>query len=125
MEDIQARERDQLDPRHRLFDDDEAEIIAGAKPAAGLTSSERNIERAVLYLEDYLVNKNFQSIYEYLMNPNIPIDEVEQIANKLSNLYPQSYGEYLIGLNNNCNLNNNNLQRHTPSIPFACGVTTN
>jgi hypothetical protein len=95
MEDIQARERDQLDPRHRLFDDDEAEIIAGVKPSAGLTSSERNIERAVLLLEHYLMDKDFQSIYEYLMNPNIPIDEVEKIANKLSNLYPESYGEYL------------------------------
>ena len=95
MEDIQARERDQLDPRHRLFDDDEAEIIAGDKPTAGLTSSERNIERAVLFLENYLVDKDFQSIYEYLMNPNIPIDEVEKIANKLSNLYPQSYDEYV------------------------------
>jgi hypothetical protein len=48
-----------------------------------------------LFLENYLVDKDFQSIYEYLMNPNIPIDEVEKIANKLSNLYPQSYGEYL------------------------------
>jgi ABC-type Zn uptake system ZnuABC Zn-binding protein ZnuA len=95
MEDIQARERDQLAPRHRLYDDDEAEIIAGAKPTAGLTSSERNIERAVLFLENYLVDKDFQSIYEYLMNPNIPIDEVEKIANKLSNLYPQSYDEYV------------------------------
>ena len=95
MEDIQARERDQLAPRHRLYDDDEAEIIAGAKPTAGLTSSERNIERAVSFLENYLMDKDFQSLYEYLMNPNIPIDEVEQIANKLSNLYPQSYGEYL------------------------------
>jgi hypothetical protein len=95
MEDMQAEERDQLAPRHRLFADDDVEIIADTKPAAGLTSSEREIESAMIKLTPLLREMDFDSIYEYMLENELSDTEFDKVSKRLQFLHPDEYSAYI------------------------------
>ena len=81
MEDMQARERDQLGPGHRLFDGDEVDLREDTAPKSRLTSAQRD----ALSLEQSLRDYNFHSVRDFINSPDV-VDQRDQILNELEML---------------------------------------
>ena len=81
IEDMQARERDQLGPGHRLFDGDEVDLREDTAPKSRLTSAQRD----ALSLEQSLRDYNFHSVRDFINSPDV-VDQRDQILNELEML---------------------------------------